>query len=284
MKRIIVLVAALLLSVSCVMTAFAASDAQRVYDFAGLFSAEDTIVLEKELAKTSDTIGMDVAVLTSEDKNGASMAEYADDFYDASGLGTGDDRSGLVLFIDMEDRTVYISTTGKAITYYTDERLYDMTDGDDVLYGFLADGDYRSAVERCLSKMVYYYNEGIDPRQYTQKEAIDAVAPKRITPFEVFIAVVVPGLIAFIVVNNIRNEYMMKKEKKQSENFKLAYRSTAAFAYAGMGDELVNRSVTRRIRPVVTSSGGGHSSGGRSTIHMGGSGSFHGGGGGGRHF
>lgn len=270
MKRIIALVAALLLSVSCVMTAFAASDAQRVYDFAGLFSAEDTIVLEKELAKTSDTIGMDVAVLTSEDKNGASMAEYADDFYDASGLGTGDDRSGLVLFIDMEDRTVYISTTGKAITYYTDERLYNMTDGDDVLYGFLADGDYRSAVERCLSKMVYYYNEGIDP--------------KRITPFEVFIAVVVPGLIAFIVVNNIRNEYMMKKEKKQSENFKLAYRSTAAFAYAGMGDELVNRSVTRRIRPVVTSSGGGHSSGGRSTIHMGGSGSFHGGGGGGRHF
>lgn len=284
MKRIIALAAALLLMFCCVVPAFAAESRQRVYDYAGLLSGEDAAALERELEQTVDTVGMDVVVLTSNSKNGATIREYADDFYDNGGFGTGDEHSGLVLFIDMEERTVYLGTTGQAITYYTDERIHDMTDGDDILYSYLSAGDYRTAIERCLGRMIYFHNQGIDPKQYTYEEAVQAVPQKRLTLFEVIIADAIPAIIGFLVVNNIKKEYAMKTEKKKAADFRLAYQSTAAFAFAASGDELVSRNVARRIIPVVTNHDSSGGSAGRSTIHMGGSGTFHGGGGGGRHF
>ena len=82
MKRIITLLSALVLMISAAMPVLAADSRQRVYDYAGLFSESDTAALEEELAYTVDTIGMDVVVLTSENKDGATLREYADDFYD----------------------------------------------------------------------------------------------------------------------------------------------------------------------------------------------------------
>ena len=290
MKRIITLLSALVLMICAAMPVLAADSRQRVYDYAGLFSESDTAALEEELAYTVDTIGMDAVVLTSENKDGATLREYADDFYDNGGFGTDSEHSGLVIFIDMEDRTVYIGTTGTAIRYYTDARIYNMTDGDDVLYGYLANGDYRSAVERCLEREIYYYNAGIESGQHNYDEATGRSDPyvkkvNRLTLFEIILSVLIPGIVAFSYVRKVKDEYMMKAEKKQAASFRLAYRALAAFAFAASADELVSRNVSRRIAPIVKSSGGsGGSSAGRSTIHMGGSGTFHGGGGGGRHF
>lgn len=284
MKKLFMLVlsAALMILIS-VSSAFAQTE-NRVYDYAGILTQSDISELENELEKTSREIGMDVTVLTSDFKNGKTLRAYADDFYDKGGFGVGDDKSGVVIFIDMEDRTVYMGTTGKAISYFTDARIYNMTDGDDILYSHLASGDYKTAVERCISRLVYYYNQGIEGGQHTVVESEVTPRALRITLFEFFIALIIPGIIGALVVRNIVNDYAMKQEKKQAENFKLAYQANSAFAFTATGDELINRSVARRIIPIVTSKGNGSGSHGQSTIHMGGSGTFHGGGGGGRHF
>lgn len=284
MKKLFMLVlSAVLMILISVSSAFAQTE-KRVYDYAGILAQSDVAELENELAKASQEIGMDVTVLTSDFKNGKTLRAYADDFYDNGGFGVGEDKSGVVIFIDMEDRTVYMGTTGKAISYFTDARIYNMTDGDDTLYSQLAAGDYKTAVERCISRLVYYYNQGIEDGQHTVVETEITPRAKRITLFEFLIAVIIPGIIGVLVVRNIVNEYAMKQQKKQAENFKLAYQATCAFAFATAGDELINRSIARRVIPIVTSKGNGHGSHGQSTIHMGGSGTFHGGGGGGRHF
>lgn len=288
MKKIIILFTALILMISAAMPAMAAESRQRVYDYAGLLSDMDKQILEDELANTVDIIGMDVVALTSDNKNGSTMAQYADDFYDNGEFGTDSEHSGLVIFIDMEERTVYVGTTGSAIRYYTDARIYNMTDGDDILYGHLADGNYRAAIERCLERVLYYYKLGIESEQYNYDEATDKIDSyakkvKKLSPFEIILSLLIPGFIAFSYINKVKAEYTMKAEKKNAAAFRSAYRTLSAFAFAASADDLVSRNVTRRVAPIVKSSGSSSSSG-RSTIHMGGSGTFHGGGGGGRHF
>lgn len=286
MKRITALFISLVFALSICMTAFAAGSEQRVYDYAHLLSEQDRLEVEQEIAAAVEQIGMDYVIVTVDNKGGKSLREFADDFYDEGEFGIGKNRSGVVILIDMEERTVYMSTCGDAINYYNDDRIYNMTDGDDQLYDFLAEGNYRRAMERTIAQAVFYYEMGIDASQYTyDEETGQIVRYKKLTILEIILSLIVAIVPAAIYVTSIKNQYMMKNEKKQAEAFKLAYRVVAAFAFAVATDDLINHQVTRmRIHDddFTGGSGGGHA--GRSTIHMSGGGMSHGGGGGGRHF
>lgn len=276
------MISAVLMVLIGTTSAFAGTE-KRVYDYAGILSQDEAAQLNEELDVVSQEMDMDIVALTSDYKDGKTLRQYADDFYDYNGFGFGEDKRGVVIFIDMEDRTVYLGTTGQAINYFTDARIYNMTDGDDTLYEYLSDGDYKAAIERCAARLLDYYRQGIEADQHTVIETEAESPVKRLTLFEIIIAVLIPGIIGLLVIKNIKDEYAMKKEKSQSQNFRLAYQATCAFAFAAAGDDLLDRQVTRRIIPIATGnkSSGSH---GQSTIHMGGSGTFHGGGGGGRHF
>ena len=92
-----------------------AAEGTRVFDEAGLFSAEEVQELETRIDEVRDSQDADLAVLTVEDAQGESAESYADDFYDSHGLGVGDDASGILLSIDMDNREIYVSTTGYAM-------------------------------------------------------------------------------------------------------------------------------------------------------------------------
>ena len=97
-----------------------AAEGTRVFDEAGLFSAEEVQELETRIDEVRDSQDADLAVLTVEDAQGESAESYADDFYDSHGLGVGDDASGILLSIDMDNREIYVSTTGYAMKVLTD--------------------------------------------------------------------------------------------------------------------------------------------------------------------
>lgn len=96
-----------------------AAEGTRVFDEAGLFSAEEVQELETRIDEVRDSQDADLAVLTVEDAQGESAESYADDFYDSHGLGVGDDASGILLSIDMDNREIYVSTTGYAMKVLT---------------------------------------------------------------------------------------------------------------------------------------------------------------------
>ena len=100
-----------------------AAEGTRVFDEAGLFSAEEVQELETRIDEVRDSQDADLAVLTVEDAQGESAESYADDFYDSHGLGVGDDASGILLSIDMDNREIYVSTTGYAMKVLTDARV-----------------------------------------------------------------------------------------------------------------------------------------------------------------
>ena len=116
-----------------------AAEGTRVFDEAGLFSAEEVQELETRIDEVRDSQDADLAVLTVEDAQGESAESYADVFDDSHGLGVGDDASGILLSIDMDNREIYVSTTGYAMKVLTDARVEKVLDA---AYDSVADGNY----------------------------------------------------------------------------------------------------------------------------------------------
>ena len=290
MKRLSVIVLSLLLALSMCIPVLAASDGEKVCDLAGLFSAEDKADLETQLAAASEKMGMDVVILTTAGKGGKTLQQYADDFYDNGGYGTGSDRSGLVYVIDMEDRTAYISTAGKAVRYYTDSRIYNLTDGNDQMYACLGSGDYKGAAQDVLNGILYYYDQGIESGQFNYDPTTGKTDRYRtLSVVEIIISLGIAALAGYFSVNGIKKEYSMDKDRVKAQAYKLAYRAISAFAFTAAADTLIRHNVTRRALPRVQNTGGpgtgpGGTTPGMSTIHTSGSGMTHGGGGGGRRF
>ncbi len=270
MKRFLALFITILLTISCTFAVFAAEDRQRVYDKAGLFSSGEITELERKLGRAVDKTGLDFVILTTSDKDGATLADYADDFYDYGGFGTDADHSGLIMLIDMQDRTVYMGTTGKACDYLTDKRINDLTDDNDELYEYLADERYADAAAEFIGGVEDYVRQGIP-------------GARKLTFLEILLALIIPGLAAFFYIRSIQNQYAMTAEKRNIGRNALAFSADSSFAFAVNEDDLLHHSLTFRTIPRTSGSTGSGNSGG-STMHKSHSGTLHGGGGGGRHF
>lgn len=98
---------------------------EKVYDFADLFTVDEEEKLYDQISSYINSYSLDMAVVTIDTNNKDSAMEYADDFYDYNLF----DYNGLLLLIDMDNREIYITTTGSAISMYSDYRIDLILDG-----------------------------------------------------------------------------------------------------------------------------------------------------------
>lgn len=249
-----------------------------VMDDAGLFSYDDAEEILDEINELREETGMDYLVVTTDDTSGRSVQEYADDTYDASGAGTGEEYSGMLYLIDMDNREIYISTSGDMRLYLTDERIDTLLD---YAYDEVSDGDYAGSAIAVLEHTGKYIAAGIEKDQhiydsetgtseyyYDQKKGFPVIA-------------LVFGLIAGLVAAlstffGVKARYNLTHE---TYHYPLSEKSTLDLKVSD--DRLVNKFVTHRRIPKnpPPSSGGGGSRSGRSTVHRSSSGRSHGGGG-----
>ena len=110
---------------AAIMSTPAVDAEEKVYDFADLFTDSEEEKLYDEIIKYINNYSMDMAVVTIDENNKYSAMEYADDFYDYNLF----DYNGLLLLIDMDNREIYITTTGSAISMYSDYRIDLILDG-----------------------------------------------------------------------------------------------------------------------------------------------------------
>lgn len=260
-----------------------------VFDTAGLLSDDDKAELEEKLSTTEEETGFTAAVFTSYGNSGASSSDdFADMIFYYGNLGTGDDKDGVILVIDMDAREAYIYTHGIATRYITDSMInyiFDELDGG--LYSCLADGDYLGACTVFDNGVLEAYRDGIssDQQNYnTQTGEYDPYVEEKhgLSPLKVLIAAVLSFVIGIIPVGNTKRRYAMKSEKALAERFNLSYRADAVYAFsaAASAAKLLSKNVSSMPipRPKPTSGGGGHG-GGISSGSVGRGGSFHGGGG-----
>lgn len=120
--------------------------APRVVDNADILTDEEEARLSDRISAVSEEIGKDVVIFTDDSSYGFSHAVYAADFYDFNGYGVGDDREGICLMICMEtgNRGWWACCTGPdMMEKYTEEYANDI---DDVLYEYMAAGDYADGI------------------------------------------------------------------------------------------------------------------------------------------
>ncbi len=256
---------------------------QRVYDMAELFSSGTETELEAAIEDARDRLGFDIVVVTAEDSEGWGAQDYADNFYETGGFGSGSDRSGILFLIDRDNRELALSTDGVAIRIFTDSRIQQILD--DVYVG-ASDGDFEASAWAFLEAVDYYGEKGIQSGQYSYDSETGQISVYRsIRWYEALFAVAAAGFAAGSACLSVKKQYNMEVDDRQRSNLNMAYRAESRFAYHNEMDNLINKYVTTRVIPKSTGSGGaggvrsgGRSSSGRSTTHRSSSGRRHGGG------
>lgn len=231
----------------------------RLVDDADLLTADEESTLLDKLDSYSEQLQMDICILTVNSRNGAYIQDFADDYYDYNGLGYGENRSGIILVLSMEDRSWALSTCGDAIDIFTDsEQEYIM---DDVLYELQYD-DYSEAftifANEARSSIISYRDSFIGNSNI------------RYTDIFMFLAIIVVALILpaiplthhILVLNNIAFQNGAKEYAKGGLNLRRK------------SDVFLSHHISKVAIPKENRSSGG---GGGSSVHISSSGTSHGG-------
>ena len=260
-----------LLFTVCLTTAFGATIPEdrllpRLVDDADLLTDGEEADLLAKLDEISERLVFDVAVVTVDSLEGATPAEFADDYFDYNGFGMGADDDGVVLLISMEERDWYISTHAYGITAFTDAGIDYI--GEAMLYD-LGDGFYADAFTTFADLCDDFVQQARTGNPYD----VDNM-PKE--PFAFFFWLVVAFVIAFIIALISVSVMKGKLKSVRPQRGAADYMVRDSFRLTNSGDYFLYRNVTKRPRPKDTSSSGG----GGSSTHSSSSGRSHGGGGG----
>ena len=231
-----------------------------VVDDAKLLSQDEAQKLREDIENFREKYNMDAVIVTSKDLEGKSTMDYADDYYDYNGYGLGDNKSGILLLIDMDDRKIWISTSGDAIEYFTDNRIESIIND---ISKYLSDDEYFDACNIFLNNIQYYIDSGIPEGQYTYSEEEHTL---KIVLIALGVAAIVAGVTCIVVVNSYKNSKSVSS---------INYIDNNSIVFTKRRDIFVNTFTTKTKIERNNSSGGNGSS-----THRSSSGNTHGGGGG----
>ena len=239
MKRVVLL--SCLLVVLLVVPVFGVHAAvPLVVDQSELLSVTEVYALSELLEASADALGMDVVVLTVDSLDEKSAMRYADDYYDQNGY----DYDGILLLVCMNEREYWISTSGSAISAFTDAELDRMGSR---LVPDLQQGEYFDAF--CLF--------ADDVRTYGMSGGVETEPNLFAT---IAVCVGIGAGVGFLVV------FVMKAQMKSVRREKTAgnYAVNGSFHLLTNSDIYLYRNVTRREKPQNNGSGSHRGSSGRS--------------------
>lgn len=131
----------------------------RVYDAYGVLTDEEYDKVLAALDDVSSRHRMDTAVFVVRsvaEYGYRNIAAFSDDVYDQNGYGMGEDDSGILLVIAMEEREWYITTCGRAISCITDAGL-DLLE--EHFGSYLSAGEYAEAFLAYAAECDYLYTQ-----------------------------------------------------------------------------------------------------------------------------
>lgn len=222
---------------------------EKIYDFADLFTSDEEDRLYREVSSFINNYDMDLAIVTIDDNNKYSEVEYADDFYDYNDFKI----NGLLFLIDMDNRKIYMSTTGNAINMYNDYRIDDILDQ---VYSYMSDEEYYEGTSEFISIIKDYAKKGYPTNN--EKETKYALP--------------VSLIISFIITFAIMFSFIRKNKLVRKATTAINYLDNDSVLITNLGDKYIGSNTVRTKIDHSDSSGG-------SSTHSGSSGISHGGGG-----
>ncbi len=239
----------------------------KVYDDANLFTNKEKVLLDKEANALGEDYNMDIVIVTIDDAEGKSSRVYADDYFDYNGFGIGNRRDGILFLLDMDNREIYISTSGEGIRYLTDKRIENILQ--DVYDSGISDGDFYSGAKMFLTSTGSYLKSGIPSNQYSEDEKVGD--KNKVSLMDGLISLIGGAIGSSGFYFKTKSKYKMKNPIKP-----LTFRDNSIVNLGSNENKLLDTITTHRLIPRPTSN---NSSAGRSTTHTSSSGRTHGGGG-----
>ena len=242
----------------------------KIYDFADLLTDDEEKKLAELFNNFIDIYRMDLALVTINENPYSVLPDYysnqdyytmrfADDFYDYNDFGIGDTYDGLDIVVDMSNRYIWISGTGRAKEIFTDSVLNGILD---YSYKYFKGGDYYGGIY----DTVFLLSEEFDiPLE--EQLGINYVSSRDRAKYYSYLAITLVSAIISTVIFAAVNISRCKQAK-------LATTANNYLHVNGINvinDIMINKHVTSHH--ISSSSGGG--GGG----HIGGSGISHSGGG-----
>lgn len=226
---------------------------KKIYDYANLITKDEEEALYNKVQEFINKYDMDMAIVTINSNPKSSSMAYADDFYDYNNFGKGTNKTGLLFLIDMQNRNMWISTTGDAINIYTDSRINTILD---YTYDKISNEDYNGCAEQFIDKASYFANKGL-----TGGSKVVTI-PKMICNSLIF-----AGLATIVFICIGLATHRKPKKKKEASNY-----ITQPLKLSNKLDTFLDKHVSK-VKIETSSSSGG------SSTHSGSSGTSHGGGG-----
>lgn len=241
---------------------------EKVYDFADLYNDEEELEIYNKISEFITSTDMDMAVVTIDVNDKHSAMVYADDFYDYNEFGIGESHSGLLFLVDMDTREIYMSTSGDAISIYTDSRIDNILDS---IFSYFSSKSYAYGTERFIDLALSYSKiNSSDDSGYRITDNGELVRDYR-GVYSVFIIALVVTIISLLVMASMN---------------KMVHKANSAVSYLKKGTKNVTKinevflgSHVSKVRIDTDSGSIGGSHGGGSSTHTSSSGSSHGGGG-----
>lgn len=250
MKRWIMLFLCLLVLLPC----FPAGKAQarKVVDDADLLTSSEEAELEQKAQALADKYQMDVVLVTAWSLGGKSYQAYADDYFDYNGYGIGSERSGVLFLVSMEDRDLYISTSGEGIDALSDRDIKNLLSK---ASGKMSDNEFYEGFNSYLN--------ALESKLKVYRRGIWGQLPKMLL-IGLLIGAVVGGIVLLVLRSQMRTAKPQIGAKE--------YVVPGTYALRQRQDVFLYSQV-HRVRRSESSSGGGGSS-----THRSSSGRTHGGG------
>ena len=237
--------------------------APRLVDQAALLDPEEATLLQEQLDRISRQNLFDLVIVTANSLDGKSPMDYADDFFDDNGYGFGEDRDGILLLVSMQERELWISTSGYGIKAFTDAGIEYMIGS---ISSWLSMEDYAIAFDTFVQLSLDFLAQAETGVPYDTgnlpKEEFSVLA-------SLFVSVIIGAVVAGIVILVLKGQ--LKSVRAQSGA--AAYTKTVAPVLTVNREIYLYSTVSKRPKPKPSSSGG-------SSVHSSSSGRTHGGGGG----
>ena len=275
-RKVLCFILSALMMLSLALTVSAAENQWRIVDNAELLDPAEESALEVKAQLLRETYDMDVIILTVNTLNGKTPQAYADDYYDEQGYGCGEEKSGVLLLLSMEERDWYISTSGEAIYALTDYGIQCIGEEMVTFLGM----SYEAGFSSFLNSLPEYfdaYKSGVPIDGYADysgdyyhgdREEI-IYYEEEFTP-SIMLSAILGAIIAGISLVIMR--YSMNSKRPQHSA--AGYMKENSFHMHQRQDLFLYSNVTKVRRQEDTPSGGG------SSVHRSSGGKRHGGGGG----
>ena len=127
---------------------------EKIYDFAEILTDSEEKKLYNQVMQFIKGTNIDFIIVTSKEYSKTSMKDYAHDFYTYNDFG----KNGVLLFIDMKVRGVYMVVEGSAYSIFTDSRMNPLLEAS---YNNMVNGSYYKACSNFIKSSGQFVDIGI---------------------------------------------------------------------------------------------------------------------------